>query len=198
MAEIEVSRALVFLCIFFWKFSAFSIWMKCYSLCWLLVRLGQENWNGIYFFFTEWESHVTITAKFAWVNMITSSFGGWDHCKLRYESLSFSGLFEQVSAGKGCHGVCQKNCSWVSQCNSESLAVIKTFTSWPISLPDLISNCPYCVLCNSYDVVWEILVLDQVIIPLIDIFLYSHHLSAWYCTDLWGETLSWSLTGVKG
>ena len=111
--------------------------------------------------FTEWELHVSSTANFAWVNMITSSFGGWDDCKLRYESLYFSGLFEQVSAGKGCHGVCQKNCSWVSQCNSESLAVIKTFTSWPISLPDLISSCPYCLLCNSYDVVWESLVLDS-------------------------------------
>ena len=108
-----------------------------------------------------------------------------------------SGLFEQVSAGKGCHGVCQKNCNWVSQCNSESLAVIKTFTTWPIPHPDLISNCPYCVLCNSYDVVWEILALDQVIIPVIDIFLYSHPLYAWYCTDLWGETLSWSLA-IKG
>ena len=52
-------------------------------------------------------------------------------------------------------------------------------------------------LFNSYDVVWESLVLDQVIIPVIDIFLYSHPLYAWYCTDLWGETLSWSLA-IKG
>ena len=54
-----------------------------------------------------------------------------------------------------------------------------------------------CFLFNSYDVVWESLVLDQVIIPVIDIFLYSHPLYAWYCTDLWGETLSWSLA-IKG
>ena len=33
---------------------------------------------------------------------------------------------------------------------------------------------------------------------LIDIFLYSHHLSAWYCIDIIRWILSWSLMGAKG
>ena len=33
---------------------------------------------------------------------------------------------------------------------------------------------------------------------LIYIFLYSHHLSAWYCIDIIRLILSWSLMGVKG
>ena len=34
--------------------------------------------------------------------------------------------------------------------------------------------------------------------PQIDIFLYSHHLSGWYCILLYGEIQFWSLTGAKG
>ena len=40
--------------------------------------------------------------------------------------------------------------------------------------------------------------MDQLVIPLSDIFHYSHHSSALYCIMLWGEILSWSLMGVKG
>ena len=43
---------------------------------------------------------------------------------------------------------------------------------------DLISNSPYCLPYTSCDVSLENLVLDQLIIPLINIFLYSHNLSA--------------------
>ena len=43
---------------------------------------------------------------------------------------------------------------------------------------DLISNSPYCLPYTSCDVSLENLVLDQLIIPLIKIFLYSHNLSA--------------------
>ena len=49
---------------------------------------------------------------------------------------------------------------------------------------DLISNSPYCLPYTSCDVSLENLVLDQLIISLIKIFLYSHNLSAWYCTDI--------------
>ena len=113
------------------------------------------------FFVTNCELHVTTTVNFAWVTWLLYLLEDEIIPSSDMNLCVISGLFEQVSACKGCHGVCQKNCSWVSQCNSESLAVIKTFTSWPIPHPDLISNCPYCVLCNSYDVVWESLVLDS-------------------------------------
>ena len=43
---------------------------------------------------------------------------------------------------------------------------------------DLISNSPYCLPYTSCDVSLENLVLDQLIIPLTNIFLYSHNLSA--------------------
>ena len=43
---------------------------------------------------------------------------------------------------------------------------------------DLIIDSPHCLLYNFYDVSFEIFILDQLIIPLIHIFLYSHHLSA--------------------
>ena len=43
---------------------------------------------------------------------------------------------------------------------------------------DLISNSPYCLPYTSCDVSLENLVLDQLIIPLINIFIYSHNLSA--------------------
>ena len=43
---------------------------------------------------------------------------------------------------------------------------------------DLIVDSPHCLSYNFYDVSLEIFILDQLIIPLIHIFLYSHHLSA--------------------
>ena len=43
---------------------------------------------------------------------------------------------------------------------------------------DLIVDSPHCLSYNLYDVSLEIFILDQLIIPLIHIFLYSHHLSA--------------------
>ena len=39
-----------------------------------------------------------------------------------------------------------------------------------------ISNSPYCLSYNSYDISVENLVLDQLVIPLLK--HYSHHLSA--------------------
>ena len=44
----------------------------------------------------------------------------------------------------------------------------------------------------------ENLVLDQLIIPFIDIFLYSHYLSACFVLILLGEIQSWLVVGVKG
>ena len=66
------------------------------------------------------------------------------------------------------------------------------------SLNDLISNSPYCLPYSSCDVSLENLVLDQTNNSLMKIFLYSHHLSAWYCIDIVGEILSWSLMRVNG
>ena len=43
---------------------------------------------------------------------------------------------------------------------------------------DLIVDSPHCLSYNFYDVSLEIFILDQLIIPLIHIFRYSHHLSA--------------------
>ena len=48
----------------------------------------------------------------------------------------------------------------------------------PFHSQDLISNSPYDLPYNSYDVRLENLVLTTCNNPLIDIFLYSHHLSA--------------------
>ena len=54
----------------------------------------------------------------------------------------------------------------------------------PFDSQDLISNSPYCLPNNSFDVSSEKLGIGSAINPLIDIFLHSHHLSAWYCTDI--------------
>ena len=54
----------------------------------------------------------------------------------------------------------------------------------PFHSQDLSGKSPYCLTCNSCDVSSENMVLDQPIISLIDIFLYSHHLSAWYCINI--------------
>ena len=54
----------------------------------------------------------------------------------------------------------------------------------PFHSQDLSGNSPHCLTCNSCDVSSENLVLDQPIISLIDIFLYSHHLSALYCINI--------------
>lgn len=48
---------------------------------------------------------------------------------------------------------------------------------------DLISDSPHSLLYNSQDVSLEKLVLDQLNL-LIDIFLYSRHLSAWNYIDI--------------
>ena len=45
---------------------------------------------------------------------------------------------------------------------------------------DLISNSPFCLLHNSYDVSVKNVIFDQLIMPLvIYVFIYAHHLSAW-------------------
>ena len=67
-----------------------------------------------------------------------------------------------------------------------------------LSFPDQICNSPYCQPYNSYNISLENLVLDQLIIPKIDIFLYSHHLSGWYCTDTVRRNSVLSSMGVKG
>ena len=46
-----------------------------------------------------------------------------------------------------------------------------------VKLPDQIYNFPYYQLYNSFYVSSENLVLDQLIIPQLIFFLYSHHLS---------------------
>ena len=53
-------------------------------------------------------------------------------------------------------------------------------------MPDQKKNChsPYCQPYNSYNVSSEHLILDQLIIPQSDVFLYSHHSSGWYCIDI--------------
>ena len=47
-----------------------------------------------------------------------------------------------------------------------------------------ISNSPFCLPHNSYDVSLENLILDQLIVPLLIFLFFSDHLSAWYCTDI--------------
>ena len=49
-----------------------------------------------------------------------------------------------------------------------------------ISLVILLTACHK----NSYDISSENTELDQIIFPPVEIFLYSHHLSAWYCSDI--------------
>ena len=51
----------------------------------------------------------------------------------------------------------------------------------PFNAQDFISNSPYCLPYSSYDASSENLVLDQLENPQTYIFLYSHHLSVWYC-----------------
>ena len=53
----------------------------------------------------------------------------------------------------------------------------------PFHSQDLISNLPYCVPYNFMMLVLRIYI-GLFNIPLIDIFLSSHHFSAWYCTDI--------------
>ena len=61
----------------------------------------------------------------------------------------------------------------------------------------LVSNSPYCLPYHSYGVwFWEF-GFGSTYNPVIDIFLYSQHLSAWFVLILWGEILSWSLMRVK-
>ena len=57
--------------------------------------------------------------------------------------------------------------------------------SWnePFHSQDLIRNSPYFIPYNSLDVTWENLFIGSASNPLIDIFLSSHYLSAWYYID---------------
>ena len=85
---------------------------------------------------------------------------------------------------------------------------VKSLSSWwpfplftwpkPFNSQDFISDSPYCLLYNLFDVSLENLELDQPIIPKL-IFFY---ILITYLVDivliLWGEILSWSLMGVKG
>ena len=72
-----------------------------------------------------------------------------------------------------------------------------TFQYLTLSLPDKICNSPYHQSYNSYNFSSENLILDQLIIPKL-IFFFFHNT---YLVDtvliLSGETLSWSLMGVK-
>ena len=54
----------------------------------------------------------------------------------------------------------------------------------PFNAQDFISNSPHCLPYSSYDASSENLVLDQLENPQTYIFLYSHHLSVWYCIDI--------------
>lgn len=49
---------------------------------------------------------------------------------------------------------------------------------------DVISNSPFFLSYNSYCASSKNSILDQLITPLIDIFLYSRHLSARYCINI--------------
>ena len=44
--------------------------------------------------------------------------------------------------------------------------------------PNLFSNSPFCLLNDSHYVSFKNLVIGSISNPIIDIFLYSHHLSA--------------------
>ena len=68
----------------------------------------------------------------------------------------------------------------------------------PFDSQDLISNSPYCLPNNSFDVSSEKLDIGSTYNPLIDIFLYSHHFSAWYCTDIVERNSVLVTYGVKG
>ena len=68
----------------------------------------------------------------------------------------------------------------------------------PFDSQDLISNSPYCLPNNSFDVSSEKLDMGSTYNPLIDIFLYSHHFSAWYCTDIVERNSVLVTYGVKG
>ena len=76
--------------------------------------------------------------------------------------------------------------------SGSGISVISITTLWRpsplmISSVSLIhylnSNSPYCLPYNSYDANLENLVFDQLITPLIDIFLSSHYLSVGFCKD---------------
>ena len=62
---------------------------------------------------------------------------------------------------------------------------ITTFShSQPFDSQDFISNSPYCLPYSSCDVSLENLVLNQLIVPYLRFFLYSHYSSAWHCIDI--------------
>lgn len=62
---------------------------------------------------------------------------------------------------------------------------------------DLIGNSPYHLICSSFDVSLENLVLNQLTIPqLICFFILFIWLYAQYCINILGKIPSWSLTEV--
>ena len=54
----------------------------------------------------------------------------------------------------------------------------------PFHFQDLVSNSPYCVLYNFYYYELGEFGIRSTNHLLIDVFLHSHHLSAWYCIDI--------------
>ena len=67
-------------------------------------------------------------------------------------------------------------------CNKSIFVGCSLLESFPSQDPS--GNSPYYLLHNSQDVSSEILVLDQPVIPELTFCFHSHHLSAWYCSDI--------------
>ena len=69
--------------------------------------------------------------------------------------------------------------SFKSQYSKELYALqTKCKCSQPFNFQELISNSPYCLPNDSYNVSLENLVADQLVIPLFIFLLNSYHLSA--------------------
>ena len=64
-----------------------------------------------------------------------------------------------------------------------SIFIAYRIWSLPFHSQDIFGNSPYCVPYNSGDVSYEKFGIGSINNPLIDIFLYSHQLSAWYYID---------------
>ena len=67
-------------------------------------------------------------------------------------------------------------------CNKSIFVGCSLLKSFPSQDPS--GNSPYCLTHNSQDVSSEILVLNQPVIPELTFCFHSHHLSAWYCSDI--------------
>ena len=76
--------------------------------------------------------------------------------------------------------------------------IVTCIMTLPFNSQDLISNSPYSLPYSSMWCLFGEFGIGSTYIPLIYIFLHSHLLSAWYCMDIVGEILSWSLREVKG